>query len=77
MLHAGVRRCDVCGEVIVAGAPYRLAILAPEVAASLLDVDNPDLVPTWTQQADFSVRLEVCLECYLEMGDLCGTVEMR
>lgn len=59
------------------GAAFHVGILAPEVAASLLDVDDVNLVPTWTQLPDLTVRLDFCTGCYHLMGDPECLLEMR
>lgn len=46
MLGRYGRRCDVCGEVIPRNVPYRVGRITADVAAVLMDTDDPDLVPT-------------------------------
>ena len=77
MVRDGSRVCDVCGDGIAPGARYRVGTLTPHAAAGLLDTDEPELVPTWTQLPDGTVQLEICLECFLLMDNPVGLVEVR
>jgi hypothetical protein len=73
VLKDGKRYCDVCASDIQRGEKYSVRTMPAEGAAVLLDADDPDLVPTWTQNPDGTVRLDVCMTCYLSMrgtGDL-------
>jgi hypothetical protein len=76
MLRKETRICDVCGDEVPCGTSYRRGVLTPHAAAALLDVDDPDLVPTWTQLADGRVQLDICLGCFGLMEDPIGTVEV-
>ena len=68
MRSHGVRRCDLCADVMPDGVPSRTVTLTPVAAAGLLDTTEPLLVPTWTQEADLMVRMEVCLWCAEELA---------
>lgn len=68
MVKDGERYCDVCASGIPRGEKYSARTMSAEGAALLLDVDDPDLIPTWTQNADGTVRLDICMTCYLSMG---------
>lgn len=68
MLVDKVRICDVCGDDIACGAHYRVACTPPEAASLLLDMDDPGLIPTWEQNPDGTVRLDICQGCTLSMG---------
>ena len=68
MLKHRMRYCHVCGEEIPKGDKYSVRTMQPEGAAMLLDTDDPELVPTWTQNPDGTVRLDICTTCYLSMG---------
>jgi len=52
MIKGGKRGCDVCGPVIPKGTTYRYAKVSPDKAALILDISDPDLMPTWTQEPD-------------------------
>ena len=74
-MHArGTSLCDVCGDEIPARVPYRIALLTAAAAAGLLDTTEPRLVPTWTQDADLTVRMDLCLWCAREPGLPCDVV---
>ncbi|MFQ6003634.1 MAG: hypothetical protein ACE5KJ_07805 [Candidatus Zixiibacteriota bacterium] len=68
MLKENTRICDLCGEEIPKGTVYHVENLSPEATAVFLEVGDVDLVPTWTQNPDGTVRLDICLDCYLSMG---------
>ena len=70
MLRDSSRVCDVCGETMPPRSTYSIATLPPEKAAILLEVGDAELLPTWTQNLDGTVRLDVCLDCYMSMGQL-------
>jgi len=69
MVKNGTRYCDVCSEEIVKGEKYSVRTMPPESAALLVVTDDPELVPTWTQNLDGTVRLDICAIFYLSMGD--------
>jgi len=75
MLKRNTRICDVCGNEIPKGTTYRVATITPEVAALFLNENDIDLVPTWTQNPDGTVRLDICLDCHLSMGEALETKE--
>jgi hypothetical protein len=78
MLRNQRRTCDICDEMIPAYAPFRVGLLNPVVAARLMDVDDPELLPKWTQLADGSVQIEMCLECiHSFVGEIYNAVEVR
>ncbi|MBI4606331.1 MAG: hypothetical protein HY721_30570 [Planctomycetes bacterium] len=68
MVKEGERYCDVCASEIPRGEKYSVRTMPAAGAALLLDVDDPDLIPTWTQNPDGTVRLDICTTCYLYMG---------
>ena len=70
MIKGGNRECDVCGSVIPKGTTYRYAKISPDKAALLLDISDPDMTPTWTQEAYGTVRIDICLECHISMGEI-------
>jgi len=59
--------CDVCGEEIPKGTRY-VAYRVPPKAAALLRNDDPELNVSSTIEKDGNVRLDVCLECRVNMG---------
>lgn len=56
-------QCSICGELIQQGELYYAGIISNEVAASLMDTDNPLLVPAWTELPDGTVELAICRAC--------------
>ena len=77
MLDKAARFCDVCGEEIPKGTIYRLTNLQPEGAAMLLEVRDKDLVPTWTQNPDGTVNLDICKTCHLSLAHLPVTMKIN
>ena len=69
MLRENDRICDVCGENIPNGRMFRAANIPPGAAALFLDIEDPGLIPTWDQNPDGTVRLDICQECTLSMGN--------
>jgi hypothetical protein len=61
------RACDVRGDPIASGVPYRVGTLRLDDAAWLMDVDDARLVPTWTQLPDGTIQIDVCLGCVSQM----------
>lgn len=70
MLTSGVRSCDVCDDEIGRGATYYRANLRPEAAAMLIEAG--EFSPTFSQNPDGTVRLDICLDCYGNMGHVEG-----
>ena len=72
MYKEGHHYCDICGTDV---PPSQLASRAvpAQLAGLLLDTDDPDLVPTWTQLPDGSVQIDFCATCRLSMGGGTGT----
>jgi hypothetical protein len=69
MLKEGVRHCDVCGEVILKGQKYSVS-LVPKDQAQLADSlfeAAPDMAATRTVDDSGNLRLDICLECKLNM----------
>jgi hypothetical protein len=64
----GQRFCDICDEEIPKGTEYQRNRM-PGHAADLLRVGHdPDLVPTWTTNADGTISMDICVTCVLSMG---------
>jgi len=63
------RYCDVCAAEIPKGEKYSVRTIPAAAAALLLETDDPDLVPTWTHTSEGQVRLDICITCYLTMGN--------
>ena len=55
--------CDLCGAEIAQGEAFHAVSITLDEAADLLDVDDPGLVPTWTQLPNGIVRLDLCRVC--------------
>jgi hypothetical protein len=70
MIDAETRKCDICGSVIPKGTTYRVARIAPDKVALLLDIPDFEILPTWTQETDGNVRIDICLECHISMGGI-------
>jgi len=68
MLRENVRICDVCGSKIPKGETYRSVTITAESAAIFFKTSDKNLVPTWTQNPNGTVRLDICLDCHLSMG---------
>jgi hypothetical protein len=75
MLKNSSRICDVCGGKIPKGTTYRAATITQEAAMLFLSITDIDLLPTWTQNLDGTVRLDICLDCHLSMGTSIKTRE--
>ena len=70
MRQSGSRVCDVCGQAIPPRETYQTVTIPAGAAASLLEVREPDLVPTWTELPNGKVRLDICSTCTVSMGPL-------
>ena len=68
MFTGNDRICDICGSSIPKGIHYRVAHMIPEAASLLLDIEDPGLMPTWVQNPDGTVRLDICQGCTVSMG---------
>jgi hypothetical protein len=70
MLKEGVRRCDVCGDVILKGQKYSVSVVPKDQAqlANSLFEAAPDMAPTRTVDDGGNLRLDICLECKVNMG---------
>ena len=69
MLKENVRICDICSGEIPKGETYRAATIVPKVATIFFSTKGKDLMPTWTQNPNGTVRLDICLDCHLSMGE--------
>jgi len=70
MIDGDIRKCDICGSVIPKGTTYRVARIAPDKVALLLNIPDPEMSPTWTQEPGGRVRIDICLECHISMGGI-------
>jgi len=68
MLKEHKRICDVCGEEITSGTKYRKSTMPADAATLLATADDPDLIPTWTINADGTITMDICLECEISTG---------
>lgn len=68
MIKDGNRYCDVCEEEIPQGNRYRRAHLTAAQQQMVSSVDDPDITFTGETQADGSIRMEICMECAMNMG---------
>lgn len=64
------RKCDVCGTVIPPSETYKVAIMSREALSIFMNLDDPELQPTWQEVGDGSgkIRIETCLECSFPTG---------
>ncbi len=69
MLRNGERFCDVCEVLIPEGERYCVTAMDPENAKAFLDSDvrDPELLPSWTQEEDGTVRMDICMRCHAAM----------
>ena len=70
MIDGDTRKCDICDSIIQKGTTYRVSRITPDRAAFLLDIPDPEMMPTWTQEPDGKVRIDICLECHISMGGI-------
>lgn len=68
MKSGGVRFCDVCEAEIPSGEKFRRVLCRPEATMMFRAADDPDIRPTWTENPDGTVTLEICLDCVMGMG---------
>lgn len=73
MIDAYIRKCDICGSVIPKGNTYRVSTITPDNAPLLLDISDPHMMPTWTQEPDGRVRIDICIQCHISMGKIPAT----
>jgi hypothetical protein len=66
------RFCDCCDEEIPKGTKYRHARVSPEQAHVLEAAasTDSDLKFAYTEHADGSRSMDICLECTLSMGSI-------
>ena len=69
MLSDNKRICDVCGVGIPPGEKFKKATVSAENAARFLDVNDPELIPTFIQHQNGQIQIDICQECVLRMGD--------
>jgi hypothetical protein len=71
MLRNDLCLCDVCGEPIARGTPFRSGWATP---ATLRDVHagDPGWWPTYEWEPDGTIRFDVCARCVSESGALEG-----
>lgn len=79
MLRDDRRFCDCCEEEIPKGSKYRHARVSPEQAHILEAAASadPDIRFTYTELADGSRTMDICLECTLSMGRIPTREEMN
>jgi len=70
MIDGATRKCDICDSIILKGTTYRISRITPDKVALLLDIPNPEMMPTWSQESDGRVRIDICLECHISMGEI-------
>ncbi len=75
MLRGDQRLCDICDEVIPRGTAHRCGYTTPDTVKSWF-VDAPELIPSFTEEPDGTVRLDVCVECVAESEGLGKLTEL-
>jgi hypothetical protein len=70
MLRDGERSCDVCETSIPKGEKYIVSKIPPDKAQLFLETmeANPELAATATLDSEGNLRLDVCLDCHMNMG---------
>jgi hypothetical protein len=71
MLKDNIRQCDVCNGLIPKGEKYRVSTVTKDQALlfrSLIEASEPELAPTTTVDSQGNMRLDICLECHLNIG---------
>jgi hypothetical protein len=70
MVSKGVRICDVCGETIPRTQKYAVNLISRQKRGLFLSLNqvDPELKATFTEDADGTVRLEICLDCKMNMS---------
>lgn len=72
MLKDETRCCDVCGADIPIGQHYVLSKIPKEKSDLVEEVMaefEPDPGPTIQIDSDGNFRLDLCLDCYMKIGD--------
>jgi len=68
-MHDGKSRfCDVCENEIPKNDHYRRVHLTRPATELLASPDDPNLIPTWTQNPDGTVNMDICLTCSVAMS---------
>ena len=71
MMKDNNRVCDVCDSVIPKGETYRVSTVPKrnaELFRSTMERVPSDLVPTASVDSKGNIRLDICLDCHLNMG---------
>jgi len=70
MLRDGQRSCDVCGASIPKGEKYVVSKVPREKARLFLEAmeANPEMSATVTPDSQGNLRLDICLDCHMNMG---------
>lgn len=69
MVKEDQRLCDTCGDVIPRGVAYRVGYTTPDAVESWFE-DEPEFLPTFTEEPDGIVRFDLCLGCAGESESL-------
>jgi hypothetical protein len=69
MLSGDQRVCDICGEPIPRGSTYHVGYTTPDAVESWV-ADDPGFLPTFTQEVDDTVRIDVCEQCTEESEEI-------
>jgi hypothetical protein len=74
MVREGQRSCDVCETSILNGEKYVVSKVPREKALLFMEAmeANPELSATTTPDSEGNLRLDICLDCHMNM-DLPGT----
>lgn len=77
MKDSNRRFCDVCNEEISKGEKYQRVTLAREAAEIFRSQEDSELRPSWTENPDGTVTMDICATCTLSMGDTPPKSEMH
>ena len=65
-----MRYCDICESEIPHGQKFRSVNCKPEAMLIFQATEDPELKPTWSENADGTIMVEICLDCVMGMGTI-------
>lgn len=71
MLKHNLRSCDVCGSEIAEDEPYVLSKIPKhrlQLIEELTPGIEPDMRPTMDVASQGNLRLDICLDCHMNMS---------
>ncbi len=72
MIKENMRICDICSQEIIKEKKYCRSTIPRGKAAlfeATLKAKSDVELPTWTENKDGTITLDICLECHINMGD--------